>query len=469
MARLMTNPFARGRRGVPRARARRGLAGRLAAHVLDFILWLWRGSPRDSVSRLKRWKRLRRLQRVSGRPADQAGRAGRAGRNGRGGGALAGWLTAVWGSASATSQSKDTGRAQAAFGRGAFLRSSGPGAQADPIARQGGLPVTDLPQPPGARARSNASVGGAQLFLGLFASLALLALSWLGHDSVTNLRSAIVMTARPMTDAVSRPVMWLRTRQQTFATAMTASARLERLEQTALANEQWKWRAQQLERELKSLRRQLNLVEDAAVGFVTGRVITDASSPFQETLLLNVGARQDVRVGQAVVDAAGLIGRTVEVAPNATRVLLLSDPAARVPVLVGAAGRRAILVGRGRGAAELHFLADGPAVALGNAVTTSGHGGVFPPGVPVGRVADIASVGAAGAGLHPTVNLLAAPKRAVFASVLLFDGVRLPATTGTRSSRSLMRPQALAATNVDRQQQRRAAVRHTAMRAGGLP
>ena len=82
----------------------------------------------------------------------------------------------------------------------------------------------------------------------------------------------------------------------------------------------------------------------------------------------------------------GLAGRAAAVGLRSARVLLITDINSRVPVVVEASRHRAILTGDNSGLPRLAFLPANAAVRSGDMVVTSGHGGVFPPGLPVGRI-----------------------------------------------------------------------------------
>lgn len=128
----------------------------------------------------------------------------------------------------------------------------------------------------------------------------------------------------------------------------------------------------------------LGLKTDPPIPMVTGRVVLDSRGPFADTRLANVGTEQGVKVGNPVMSDRGLVGRVVGVTRGASRVLLLTDVASRTPVLVDRTDARAILVGDGGGHPRLSFLRGQNPVKRGDRVLTSGDGGVFPRGLPVG-------------------------------------------------------------------------------------
>ena len=109
--------------------------------------------------------------------------------------------------------------------------------------------------------------------------------------------------------------------------------------------------------------------------------------PSRQRLLLDAGSRDDVRVGQSVIDAGGLLGQVIDVTPMHATVLLLTDPDHAVPVAIARNGVRLVAYGRGR--SDTLALASIPLssdIKVGDVVVTSGLGGRFPPGFPVGTI-----------------------------------------------------------------------------------
>lgn len=113
--------------------------------------------------------------------------------------------------------------------------------------------------------------------------------------------------------------------------------------------------------------------------------------PTRQRLMLNAGRRNGVHVGQSVIDAGGLVGQIIEVTPTTAVVLLLTDADHAIPVAVARTGVR--LVAYGTGSSDRLDLPNVPLssdVREGDALITSGLGGRFPPGFPVGTIRDLA-------------------------------------------------------------------------------
>jgi rod shape-determining protein MreC len=149
----------------------------------------------------------------------------------------------------------------------------------------------------------------------------------------------------------------------------------------------WKEAALQLEQENARLL-DLNKVRlDPRLTFITGVVLADSGSPFRQSVLLNVGARDGLVDGWATMDGIGLVGRISGVAQNTARVILLTDASSRIPATIQPSGQRAIVAGDNSAAPPIDFLESPDLVRPGDRVISSGDGGVFPAGLLIGQVA----------------------------------------------------------------------------------
>ena len=239
-------------------------------------------------------------------------------------------------------------------------------------------------------------------YLGLV--LAAFALMLLGKADIVvmeRVRASITDAVSPVLDVLSRPVASF----DRFVDEVTALSQL-RDENLLLREEnrrllEWQATARKLSSENKQLKDLLNFAPGAEPGFITARVIADTGGAFVHSVLVNAGARNGVAKGQAVVADDGLVGRVHGVGRRAGRVLLLTDLNSRIPVTIEATRTRAVLAGDNSERPHLIHLPPGASVSVGDRVVTSGHGGAFPPGVPVGVVAN---VGEGGATVKPYVH-----------------------------------------------------------------
>ena len=149
----------------------------------------------------------------------------------------------------------------------------------------------------------------------------------------------------------------------------------------------WREAALQLEQENAKLLDLNNVSLDPQLTFITGVVITDSGSPFRQSVLINVGARDGIIDGWPTMDGIGLVGRIAGVGRETSRVLLLTDTSSRIPVVIQPSGQRAILAGDNTFTPVVEFLENPALVRPGDRIVSSGDGGVFPADLLVGQVA----------------------------------------------------------------------------------
>ena len=149
----------------------------------------------------------------------------------------------------------------------------------------------------------------------------------------------------------------------------------------------WKEAALQLEQENARLLDLNNVRLDPRLTYITGVVMADSGSPFRQSVLLNVGARDGIVEGWATMDGIGLVGRISGVAQNTSRVIMVTDASSRIPAVIQPSGQRAIVAGDNSAAPPIDFLENPELVRPGDRVVTSGDGGVFPAGLLLGQVA----------------------------------------------------------------------------------
>ncbi|WP_435231261.1 rod shape-determining protein MreC [Pseudopelagicola sp. nBUS_20] len=149
----------------------------------------------------------------------------------------------------------------------------------------------------------------------------------------------------------------------------------------------WKEAALQLEQENARLLDLNNVRLDPRLTYITGVVLADSGSPFRQSVLLNIGARDGVVDGWATMDGIGLVGRISGVGRSTARVILLTDSSSRIPALVQPSGQSALIVGDNSVAPHVDFLETPELVRPGDRVVSSGDGGVFPSGLLIGQVA----------------------------------------------------------------------------------
>ena len=122
---------------------------------------------------------------------------------------------------------------------------------------------------------------------------------------------------------------------------------------------------------------------------ILAKVLIDKESPFLKSIILNKGTKDKIKIGMAVVDKVYLVGKVIEVNYTNSRVLLLSDLNSKIPVILEPIGMQAIVSGTGEDNGKIQYTKE----EYGNEIKTqkiiaytSGLGGLFKPGVPVGKI-----------------------------------------------------------------------------------
>lgn len=221
-------------------------------------------------------------------------------------------------------------------------------------------------------------------------SVGLLVLSRLDHGHIRLLRTHILdVVVRPLatTQAALAPFQTLARR---FAEQNESAEELARLRQQVQELESWKWRAEDLARRLDDLAHMNRVVIEPAVEFATARVVATATGVFAASAVVAAGRAHGVKVGFPVVNGDGVVGRVIAAGETSSRVLLVTDPASRVPVDVGDNEARAIMTGDGGARPRLQHVASQVEPKAGDEVLTSGIGGLFPKGLRVGALVDVA-------------------------------------------------------------------------------
>lgn len=210
------------------------------------------------------------------------------------------------------------------------------------------------------------------------------------YEHLSKIRRALSVVVYPVQVAVASPFEgwhWLRESVTTRDTLRADKARLE----TELREAEFKLqRYEALKAETERLRALRANTADIADRFTIGDIMDLDLDPFRQRVLVDKGASDGIFVGQAVLDAGGVFGQVARVEQLTSEVILVSDPAHAIPVQVNRNGLRTIAVGTGDpNRLKLPYLPTSADVVAGDLLVTSGLGGGFPPGYPVGTIAEV--------------------------------------------------------------------------------
>ena len=197
-------------------------------------------------------------------------------------------------------------------------------------------------------------------------------------------KNVVDTVSRPASAAIAAPGHWTGGGLNAIRDYIFAGRENRQLRQQIEELKGWRDQAIALQNLNDRYRSLLALKTDPPIPMVTAQLVTDSRGPFANTRMANVGAEHGITVGNPVMAEHGLVGRIVGVAHNASRVLLLTDIVSRTPVLVARTNARAILTGDGGPNPKLAYMRGVDPVKVGDRVLTSGDGGVFPRGLPVG-------------------------------------------------------------------------------------
>lgn len=202
-------------------------------------------------------------------------------------------------------------------------------------------------------------------------------------------RARVVDTASPVLSFIGAPFRAAGDAFGDFTGLTQIRAENDRLKTENAQLKEWYQTALLLRAENQSLKDLLNVLPEPEQGYITTRVIGDSGSSYVRTLLIQAGTEDGVVDGQAVMGGQGMIGRVIEAGQRASRILLLTDINSHIPVVIEGANQRAILAGNNDQPPALIHLPTDTLITKGLRVVTSGTGGQFPAGLPIGEISSV--------------------------------------------------------------------------------
>lgn len=150
-------------------------------------------------------------------------------------------------------------------------------------------------------------------------------------------------------------------------------------------------RAAQLQAENARLREMLKMREALPISSLAAEVLYEAADPYSRRVVIDQGGHQGVKLGAPVITDAGVLGQVTRVYNFSSEVTLVTDRDAAIPVLNTRTQQRGVAYGGERNDAnlELRFIAANADIKEGDLLSTSGLDGVYPPGLPVAKVAAV--------------------------------------------------------------------------------
>ena len=220
-------------------------------------------------------------------------------------------------------------------------------------------------------------------------SMALMIMSKTNNPAVERLRTNVMDGVAPLLGLASSPMDAI----HNAGTWLGEMSRL-RSENVALKNEnvellKWQAQAKAMDAENKSLHALLNVVPSHKSSYTTARVVSDLGGPYIHSALINGGSDNGIKKDQAAISDNGLLGRVVDVGTSSARILLLNDINSHVPVVAEGSHEKSILVGNNSDNPTLSYISGESKIKVGDRIITSGDGGIFPEGIPVGVVTSV--------------------------------------------------------------------------------
>jgi len=214
-------------------------------------------------------------------------------------------------------------------------------------------------------------------------------LMFLGKADLVSLRDGRMGSndfLAPVIDFVSVPIRGIQTMAEGIRTVASLRAENVRLKAENDLLKRWRRRAEILESENQQLRSVTGAVSYENRKPITARAVTAPGGSFAHTVLISIGSEKGIVQGNPVITSDGLVGIVIDVGRAYARVLMISDINARIPVILSSSSWPGLTIGKNSEFLELAFLPAEAKPAIGELVLTSGHGGVLPAGLAVGRV-----------------------------------------------------------------------------------
>jgi rod shape-determining protein MreC len=233
-------------------------------------------------------------------------------------------------------------------------------------------------------------LGGPALGLRLIV-LAILALGLMVADHrqhrLAVIRDWLSAVVYPVQWAVQAPLVAWNSVRESLATRARIESDNVRLAADNLVLRLKQMRYESLEQENQRLRAARESSARVVQRSMVAEIVRVDLDPFRQRVLVNKGSLAGVFRGQAALDANGVFGQVTRVGPLSAEVILISDPEHAIPVQVNRTGARTIALGTGRsGQLSLPYLPQNSDVVAGDLLVSSGLGGVYPPGYPVGKI-----------------------------------------------------------------------------------
>lgn len=216
--------------------------------------------------------------------------------------------------------------------------------------------------------------------------LGLLVGGWFYPQTMTGVQNFGVQVFAPVMYVLRLPVTAVESIGQTLDNHWNAMVENEALKEEVARLRQAMNASAGLLRENGELRQLLYMASDRVPNPIAAKVLLDSSSPYAHSILINVGSEKEIKNGNAVLDGQGLVGRVLSTGKGVARVLMITDFNAHFPAMIAETGVQGLVHGQNNDKPVFVPAVNDFDIENGQLVVTSGVAGLFPEGIPIGRI-----------------------------------------------------------------------------------
>ncbi len=210
---------------------------------------------------------------------------------------------------------------------------------------------------------------------------------WRSLDFV---RSALSSVIYPLQYTIDLPIQLFYWADESLSSQQTLLKKNSDFEARHLENRVQLQKLDIIEKENDRLRKLLSAIPKTTERLLISEILNVDVDPYKHLIILNKGSSSEVYKGQPIIDAHGIMGQIVHVAPLSSTAMLVTDASHAIPVQVNRTGLRAIAFGSGKNdQLNLRHLPHSVDIKVGDLLITSGLGGTFPPNFPVAIISKI--------------------------------------------------------------------------------
>ncbi|MBD8525176.1 rod shape-determining protein MreC [Pseudomarimonas arenosa] len=248
------------------------------------------------------------------------------------------------------------------------------------------MPASSSPAPP---LFSDAGAGTARLLGYLLLAIGLMVSDYRG-DWLGKVRDYVGLAMEPLYQLAALPGRGTRWLFDYAGERDSLITQRNRLREELLVAEARLARLQQVQQENRDLRQLLGGTQGLVLRVRLAPLADFEVDPFRHRAVIELGQRDGLRAGTALIDGGGVYGQVIDVGPLRSTVMLISDPSHAIPVQVRRSGVRTVAYGVGQlDRLSVPNIPQSADIQVGDELITSGLGGRFPAGLPVAEISDI--------------------------------------------------------------------------------